>query len=180
MIATVRSANRRSNEMRKTLISLFAAAAIGGSSLALATAGGGMGHGWHGGHHHGMTAMHELARLNLSDAQRASIKQFAKQSFGQLKPEMEALRTQRKAFESMDPTSSGYQTATNNLARAEADLASARVIQRAALRAQIYNLLTPAQRTQLATDRAQRQARMQQWKDFQAQHPLPSSGASAQ
>jgi Spy/CpxP family protein refolding chaperone len=165
--------------MRKTLVSIFAAAAIGGSSLALATAGGGMGHGWHGGHH-GMSAMHELGKLNLSDAQKNSIKQFAKQSFGQLKPQMEAVRQQRKAFESMDPTSPGYQPATSNLAKAEAELASARVMQRAALRAQVYALLTPAQRTQLATDRAQRQARMQQWKEFQAEHPLPSSGASAQ
>lgn len=165
--------------MRKTLISLFAAAAIGGSSLALAAAGG-MGHGWHGGHHQGMTAMHELGKLNLSDAQRASIKQIAKQGFGQLKPQLETLRQERKAFESMDPTSSGYQAATSDLAKAEADLASARVMQRAALRAQIYNLLTPAQRSQLATMRAQHQARRQQWKEFKAQHPLPSNGSSAQ
>lgn len=165
--------------MRKTLISLFAAAAIGGSSLALAAAGGGMDHGWHGGRH-GMMAMHELGKLNLSDAQKNSIKQAAQQSFGQMKPQMEALRQQRQAFESMDPTSSGYQTAAGNLAQAEAAAASARVMQRAALRAQIYNVLTPSQRSQLATDRAQRQARMQQWKQFQSQHPLPSSGPAAQ
>jgi Spy/CpxP family protein refolding chaperone len=134
-----------------------------------------------------MSAMHELGKLNLSDAQKDSIKQFAKQGFGQLKPQMEAVRQQRKAFESMDPTSSGYRTATSNLAKAEADFASARVMQRAALRAQVYNLLTPEQRSQLATMRAQREvrmqqrkARMQQWKEFKAEHPLPSSAASAQ
>lgn len=164
--------------MRKTLLSLFAAAAIGGSSLALAAAGGGMAHGGHG--HHGMMAMRALNKLNLSDAQRDQIKQFAKQDFEQLKPRMQALRQQRKAFESTDPNSPGYQTAAGNLAQAEASLASARVMQRAALRAQVYNVLSPAQRSQLAAMRAQRQARMQQWKEFQAQHPLPPSGSSAQ
>ena len=165
--------------MRKTLLSIIVAAAIGGSSLALASAGGGFGHdGWH--HGHGMTAMHELGKLNLSDAQRDNIRQLSKQSFGQLKPQMETLRQQRKAFESMEPTASGYQTAANNLATAEAGLARARVLASASLRAQVYNVLTPAQRSQLATMRAQHEARMQQWKEFQAQHPLPEGEASAQ
>ena len=165
--------------MRKTLLSMIAAVAIGGSSLALASAGGdGSGHGWqHGGR--GMMAMHELGKLDLSDAQRSTIKQFARQSFGQLKPQMEALRQQRQAFESMDPTASGYQAAADNLATAEAGMARARVLQRASLRAQVYNVLTPAQRSQLATLRAQHQARMQQWKEFQAQHPV-SGGSPAQ
>jgi protein CpxP len=162
--------------MRKTVLSMMAAAAIGASSLAIAA--GSMGHEWHG--HHGMMAMHELGKLNLSDAQRDNIKQLAKQSFGQIKPQMEALRQQRQAFESMEPTASGYQTAANNLATAEANLARARVLASASLRAQVYNVLTPAQRSQLATMQAQRQARMQQWKEFQAQHPLPDSGSSAQ
>ena len=166
--------------MRKTLLSIITAAAIGGSSLALASAGvAGFGHdGWH--HGHGMTAMHELGKLNLTDAQRDNIKQLSKQSFEQLKPQMETLHQQRKAFEAMEPTASGYQTTANSLATAEANVARARVLQDASLRAQVYNVLTPAQRTQLATMRAQHEARMQQWKEFQAQHPLPSGGDSSQ
>lgn len=164
--------------MRKTLLSIFAAAAIGGSTLALAAGGAGMAHGWHG--RHGATAMRALHKLNLSDAQRAQIRQLAKQNFEQLKPQMQTVRQQRKALESMQPTDPGYQAAAGNLAQAEADLVHARVLQRASLRAQVYNLLTPAQRSQLAAMRAQRQARMQQWKEFQAQHPLPDSGSSAQ
>lgn len=164
--------------MRKTLLSIIAAATIGGSTLALAAGGGGMEPGRHG--HHAATMMHALDKLNISDAQRDQIKQLAKQSFEQLKPQMQALRQQREAFEAMDPTAAGYQAAANNLADAEANLVHARVLQRASLRAQIYNLLTPSQRSQLATMRAQRQARRQQWKEFRAQHPLPSSGSSAQ
>ncbi len=164
--------------MRKTLISIIAAAAIGGSSLALASAGSaGFGHdGWH--RQHGMMAMHELGKLNLTDSQRDNIKQLSKQGFEQLKPQMETLHQQREAFETMEPTASGYQTAANNLATAEANMVRARVLQEASLRAQIYNVLTPAQRSQLATIRAQHEARMQQWKDFQAQHPLPGKTSS--
>ena len=164
--------------MRKTLLSMVAAAAISGSTLALAAAGGGMDHGRHD--HHGMSTMHELHKLNLSDAQRAQIKQLAKQNFEQLKPQMQAVRQQRKTFESMDPTASGYQAAANTLAQAEANMARARVLQRASLRTQVYNLLTPAQRSQLVAMREQRQARMQQWKEFKAQHPLPDRNASSQ
>ena len=164
--------------MRKTLLSMVAAAAISGSTLALAAAGGGMDHGRHD--HHGMSTMHELHKLNLSDAQRAQIKQLTKQNFEQLKPQMQAVRQQRKTFESMDPTASGYQAAANTLAQAEANMARARVLQRASLRTQVYNLLTPAQRSQLVAMREQRQARMQQWKEFKAQHPLPDRNASSQ
>ncbi|MGH8212462.1 MAG: Spy/CpxP family protein refolding chaperone [Rhodanobacteraceae bacterium] len=163
--------------MRKTLLSIIAAAAIGGSSLALASAGGGFDHGgWH--HGHGMSAMHELGKLNLSDAQRDNIKQLSKQSFQQLKPQMEALHQRRNAFDSMEPTASGYQTAANDLATAEAGVARARVLASASLRSQVYNVLTPAQRSQLATMHAQHEARMQQWKEFQAQHPLPEDVSS--
>lgn len=164
--------------MRKTLLSLIAAAAIGGSALALGAPGGpGFGHGDHG---HGMMAMHELGKLNLSDAQSASIKQFFQQNFQQMKPQMQALHQQREAFESLAPTASGYQAAANSLADAEASATRTHVLQVASLRAQVYNILTPAQRNQLATERAQHEARMQQWKAFQAQHPLPSENASAQ
>ncbi len=164
----------RKTVLSKTVLSMIAAAAIGASSLAIAA--GGMGHEWQG--HHGM-AMHELDKLNLTDAQRDQIKQIAKQNFEQLKPQMDALRQQRQTFESTDPTASGYQTAANNLAQAEADAARARVLQRAAVRAQIYNILTPAQRTQLASLRAQQEARRQQWEQFKAQHPV-SGDSSAQ
>jgi Spy/CpxP family protein refolding chaperone len=166
-------------KMRKTLLSLFTAAAIGGSTLALAAGAAGMGHGWQGHHHRAMT-MRALHKLNLSDAQRDQIKQLAKQNFEQLKPQAQAVRQQRKAFESMEPIAPGYQAAAKNLAEAEASLARARVLQRAALRAQVYNLLTPAQRTQMVAMRAQREARMQQWKAFKAQHPLPDRNASSQ
>src|SRR5579885_3071386 len=165
--------------MRKTLLSMIFAAATGCASLALAANGdaGMIGHGWHG--HGGAMAMHHALfdKLDLSDAQRDQIRQIMQQSVQQMKPQMETLHRQREAFESMTPGSAGYQTAAANLAQAEADVARAHVLQHAALRAQVYNLLTPAQRSQLSALQAQHQAREQQWEQFQAQHPLPASGS---
>lgn len=167
--------------MRKSItLSLAMVAALGGSALAFAASGGMEGgHGWHG--HHGMhEGMRAYGKLNLSDSQKASIKQMTQQSFATAKPQFEAMRQQRKAFEAMDPTSSGYQTATAKLADEEATATRERVMRRAALRAQIYGVLTPAQRTQLVSMRAQREARHAQWEQFKAQHPVQQSAPTAQ
>lgn len=165
--------------MRKNLIlglAFGSALAIGSFAVAAQGApgpGGPGGWGHHGGPggHHGMM---ELGKLNLSDTQKASIKQVMKSSFEQNRSRFQALRQQRQAFEAMKPTDPGYQSAASALAQAEGAATTARVQQMANVRAQVYNLLTPAQQSQLATMRAQRQARMQQWKEFKAQHPVGS------
>lgn len=141
------------------------------------------GHAWHG--HHGMaTGGHMYDQLNLSDAQRSQIKQLMQQNFAQAKPQMQALRQARKAFEAAAPGSADYQTAASNLAEAEADAARTRTTNRANLRAQIYQLLTPEQRTQLASLQAERKAQRQQWRESHMQGggdaAAPDSSAAAQ
>ena len=163
--------------MRKTfLVSAILAAAIGCATFVPAS--GATGHGWRGDHGMAMGS-HLYGKLNLTDAQRSQIKQLTEQSFAQAKPQMQALRQARQTWESAVPGTSAYQSATNALAQAESDAASTRVTQRANLRAQIYQVLTSAQRSQLAQKQEQRQARMQQWKQFQQENPLPSSGSSS-
>jgi len=168
--------------MRKNLflgLALSSALAVG--SFAVAAQGhpgpdgpGGWGH--HGGHH----GMMELRKLKLSDAQKASIKQIMKSSFEQNKSQFQAVRQQRQAFEAMKPTDPGYQAAASALAQAEGAATTARVQQVANVRAQIYNVLTPAQQSQLATMKAQQQARRQQWQEFKAQHPAGSGSPDGQ
>jgi Spy/CpxP family protein refolding chaperone len=167
--------------MRKTItlgFILASALAIAGTAFA---AGGDHDGGRHfGGHgprgHHGM---HEaFAKLNLTDAQKASIKQIFETSRGQNKDQWKALRTQREAFEQMTPDQVGYQAAAARLAQAEGQATQARVEQRAKVQAQIYAVLTPAQKAQLATMRAQREARREQWKEFRQSHPAPSASTA--
>ena len=68
-----------------------------------------------------------------------------------------------------------------SLAQAEANFTSARITARAAVTAQIYNtVLTSAQQSQYASNKASFQARKAQWQQFKAEHPLPSGASSAQ
>ncbi len=163
--------------MRKNItLALALASAMALAPFAIAAAQDGGPHGGHG--HHG-AAFAAMSKLNLSDAQKASIKQIMQTAFAQNKPQRQALHQQREAFEAMAPNSSGYQAAASSLAQAEGAAAVARVQQRAAIRAQIYAVLTPAQQTQLASIKAADQARHQQWEQFKAQHPV-SGSTSAQ
>lgn len=164
--------------MRKIqLLSAVLVTALGCAPLAFAQQAG---HAWHG-HHHGMAMGGQMYdQLNLSDAQRTQIKQLTKKSFAEAKPQMQALRQARQAFESATPGTADYQTAAGNLAEAEADAARTRTANRANLRAQVYQVLTPAQRTQLASLRAERQAKMQQWRESRMQRgDAAAPGSSA-
>lgn len=162
--------------MRKTfLLATALAATLACTPIAFAQSAG---HGWHG--HHGMSADgHLYAKLDLSDAQRAQIKQLVQRDFAQAKPQMQNLRQAREAYESATPGTASYQTAASNFAEAEADAARTRASNRAELRAQIYQLLMPAQRTQLADLKAQRAARIRQWKQFRQEHPMPASASTS-
>lgn len=118
---------------------------------------------WHGHHHdHHHRGMHMLDKLNLTATQKSNVQQLMKQDFEQAKPGMQALRQQRMAFENTTPGSADYQTDANNLAQAESNAVHARVLREADMRSKIYNILTPAQRTQLASLRAQHKEKMQQ------------------
>ncbi|HTD27908.1 MAG TPA: Spy/CpxP family protein refolding chaperone [Xanthomonadaceae bacterium] len=149
-------------------IALASVLAVGGVAAADFGDGGGL----HG--HHGGGEMMILHKLDLSDTQRANIKQIVSSSREQFKSSHQALRQQRDAFEAMSPTSAGYQAAASSLAKAEAQATQDRVMRMADLRAKIYTVLTPAQQSQIATLKAQQQTRRQQWQQFQQQHPQQS------
>jgi protein CpxP len=162
-------------------LSTLLAAATGFSSLAFAATGAQtadttvapassapMKHGTHHGmmkhhrsHHH--DGMRELNKLDLTATQRTDIQQMMHQSRTEAQPQMQALMQKRMAFENATPGSAGYQSAADQLAQAEGQAAQERVTRYATLRTKIYNELTPEQRTQLASLRSERQARMQKW-----------------
>jgi len=116
-----------------------------------------------------------LSKLNLTDAQRASVKQIMQTSFAGNKTQRQALEQQRSAFDAMTPDQVGYQAAAASLAQAAGSAAQARVQQRATIRAQIYAVLSTSQKAQLATMQAQQQTRKQQWQQFKASHPTSST-----
>lgn len=101
-------------------------------------------------------------QLGLTDAQRSSVRTLMRQNFQQARPQLQALRQKRVAFENATPGTSQFQGAANDLAQAESGAAHDEVLRQADLRTKIYNLLTAEQRTKLASLVQQRQQEMQQ------------------
>lgn len=174
--------------MRKQLfLGLAISAALAAGSFAVAAQPDMHGGGDWGGHRGGQHGMLAMRGLQLTDAQKASIKQIMKSGFEQNKGQWQALRKQREALQAMKPSDAGYPSAASALAQAEGAATTARVQRMADLRAKVYAVLTPAQQAQLATRQAQRKARraqMQerraQWKQFQAEHPIKGAAQSGQ
>jgi periplasmic protein CpxP/Spy len=168
--------------MRKTMtLSIILAAAIGCSALAFAQGGPGFGGpGGHGGHHGFHDGGLPLRGVTLTDTQKASIKQIKQSEFSSLKSQFQAVHQQRQAFEALSPSSSGYQAAAASLAQAEGQLVTARITAEATADAQIYNsVLTGAQQTQVATNKANFQARQAEWQQFKAEHATQSTTSSS-
>lgn len=121
-----------------------------------------------------------LEELDLTATQQTSIRETMKQNFEKLRPQMQALTQKREAFGNATPNSSGYQSAVNDLAQAEANFARARTLGEGELRSKIHQVLTPAQRTKLKNLIAQQHARMQQMQQAaQTQHAAGSSAPPA-
>ncbi|WP_293370506.1 Spy/CpxP family protein refolding chaperone [Nevskia sp.] len=107
------------------------------------------GRGGHHGRHHGGPFMHQLKSLDLSEAQRSSIRTAIKASFESGKAQHESMRSLHRSMLTATPGSAGYGTLVNQLADAEANAARDRVQKMAALKGEIYAMLTDAQKTQL-------------------------------
>lgn len=112
---------------------------------------GDFGPGGEHGRHGGGPFLHELFRLDLSDSQRAAIKTQLRAFHEQGRAGFESLRGARHAFETAAPNSAGYGTVTAQMADAASNAARDRVQQEAALRAQLFALLTDAQQAQLSS-----------------------------
>lgn len=119
------------------------------------------GHGGHEGRgfHHGDAYVRELRQLDLTEAQRETIRGFLHAGRDQGKVERERIAALRRGFAAAEPGTRAYDDALVKLADAEAQQARRRVEHRAELRAQIHGVLTPEQRTQLAQAIAERQER---------------------
>jgi protein CpxP len=95
------------------------------------------------------------SKLNLTTEQQASIKAIMTAA----KPQMQNMHAQMKAnhqkMQATTPDDPNYASVVAEVAQTNATLASQRTTQMSEIKAQIYALLTPAQKTQLATLEAQ-------------------------
>jgi Spy/CpxP family protein refolding chaperone len=113
----------------------------------------GWGHGWGDPGHGG--PLHLYSKLELSAEQQASMQAIMTAA----KPQMQSLHQQMRANQLKEietkPDDPNYATVVAEVAQTNASLAAQRTTLSSGLRTQMYAVLTPAQRTQLATLEAQ-------------------------
>jgi protein CpxP len=107
---------------------------------------------WH--HHHG-GPWHLYSKLGLTPEQQASIKSI----MASAKPQMQTMHQQMQANQmklmQTKPDDSNYSSVVAEVAQSNAALAQQRTSHAAELQSQMYAVLTPAQKTQLATLKAE-------------------------
>jgi periplasmic protein CpxP/Spy len=159
------------NSIRKLLAgSLIAAGALAATAagISIATAAdtaatappaGGNG-GWHH-HHHGHGHWMMMSKLNLTDAQKAQVKGIMTAAGPQMKSIHQQMRANSMKLSQMAPTDAGYPATVAEVSQANAALHGQMITQREQVRASVFKVLTPAQQQQLATMKAEMQAKMQ-------------------
>jgi len=111
-------------------------------------------HGWRHHHHHGF-----LKQLNLTDAQKASIKSIMQTNGPQMKSLHEQLHANELKLRQTQPNDANYSNVVSQTASANAPLHQQIDTLKATIRQEIFAKLTPAQQTQLQTLEAQAEAR---------------------
>jgi periplasmic protein CpxP/Spy len=104
---------------------------------------------------HGFGPGRMFKKLGLTPEQQAQIKAIFTAAQPQMKSMHEQMRANHLKLMQTKPDDPNYGNVAAEVAQSNATLASQRTTQGAALRTQMYAVLTPAQKTQLATLEAQ-------------------------
>ena len=104
---------------------------------------------------------HMADHLDLTDEQRASVKNILEAS----KPEIEAVREQiranREAIQALDPADLAYEAELNNIAISNGELATTGTLLAVRVRGEVHAVLTEAQIAKLERGKKRMKKRMQ-------------------
>jgi periplasmic protein CpxP/Spy len=159
------------NSIRKWLAgSLLAAGALATAAVSIsiataadspaaATPAAGPG-GWHHHHRHGHGHW-MMAKLNLTDAQKAQVKSIMTAAGPQMKSIHQQMRANSLKLGQTAPNDANYAGTVAEVSQANAALHAQMITQREQVRASVFKILTPEQQQQLAALKAQMLAKMQ-------------------
>jgi periplasmic protein CpxP/Spy len=150
----------------KILAVCLAFALLGSVALAEGPHGPGRDGGFFGGEMFGMMADY----LNLSDAQQAQIKQIMHSTHPAMEPLFQQEMQNHKAMMQLIMSNSFDEAKAQTLAQQSASIHEQIEVAHAKAAAQAYQVLTPAQKTQLSEFLAKREARMQEHMQEREQH----------
>ncbi|GGP23464.1 Spy/CpxP family protein refolding chaperone [Silvimonas iriomotensis] len=155
---------------RNLLTAVVAAVALGGAMTAAFAddaAGGNPppppGHHMRGGPH-GPHDGFFFKDLNLTDAQKAQIKQLMQANRQNMKQEMDTMRASRQQEQELLFSADYSDAKADQLAQADAQQMVAARAARIKFQHQLYAVLTPAQQQQLQAKQKEREAKMEQWR----------------
>ena len=111
-----------------------------------------------------------FARLNLTDAQKEQMRQIAERYRQTFKAGRQHEGAERRGF---DPLAGGAfdEAAVRAAAQARANAEVEREVAHAKMMYEMYNVLTPDQKQQLAAERRQREQRRQEWRSRRQANP---------
>jgi Spy/CpxP family protein refolding chaperone len=154
---------------KKPLVVLLAGSLLLGSAAALAFGGGYDGHhggcqygeSRHGGYGHG-DRMYGLKQLDLSDEQRNAFRDLFKSQRDGKREQRDAMRDNREAIrDAIDKGASDSELRA--LADKQGKFVADRIMERAAFRAKVAEILTDEQEKQLQAFREERMERFERW-----------------
>ena len=111
-----------------------------------------------------------FAKLNLTDAQKQQMQQIADRYRQTFKSQRQHEGAEHRGF---DPLAGGTfdEAAVRAAAQARANAEVEREVARAHMMYEMYNVLTPEQKAQLAAERQQREQRRQEWRSHRQANP---------
>jgi len=115
-----------------------------------------------GPHHHGLFGPRMMEKLDLTDAQRAQIKQIHESGKSTLKPLWQQEHQSHQAMMALITSGNFDQAKAQEIANQEAQIHAQLEVQHAQLAAQAYQVLTPEQKTKFNELLAQRHQRMEE------------------
>lgn len=148
-------------------------AAIGFSQTAATTAGPG-----HRGRHFGRMLGISTRHLDLTDAQKTQMKDIMTKEKPTIQPLMQQLAQNRRQMRQLESAGTFDESKVRPLATQQSQTMAELIVQKARIKSELMQVLTPEQKTKMAAFEARREARFQ--KHLQQGQAAPNEAAPNQ
>ncbi len=162
------------NSIAAALMALGVVSMLPATTVLAAAPPADAGPGMHGDHHRGPERMFE--KLGLNADQKAKVDAIMAAKGPALKNLHEQMRTNMEKLRSTKPDEPNYSALVSQVAQANGSLTTQAISAQGDMHAQLYAVLTPAQRMQLQEMQSKMHERMKEGGKHWSHRPLPGEG----